>query len=29
LIKMLPYCLPKVDSINGNYDAESLIMDWN
>jgi hypothetical protein len=29
LIKMLPYCLPKVDSINGNYDAESLLMDWN
>jgi hypothetical protein len=24
LIKILPYCLPKVDSINGNYDAESL-----
>jgi len=24
LIKMLPYCLPKVDSIGGNYDAESL-----
>jgi hypothetical protein len=24
LVKMLPYCLPKVDSINGNYDAESL-----
>jgi hypothetical protein len=29
LIKLLPYCLPKVDSINGNYDSESLIMDWN
>jgi hypothetical protein len=29
LIKMLPYCLPKVDSINGNYDSKSLIMDWD
>jgi hypothetical protein len=28
LIKMLPYCLPKVDSINGNYDSESLFTDW-
>jgi hypothetical protein len=28
LIKMLPYCLPKVDSINGNYDSESPFMDW-
>jgi hypothetical protein len=24
LIKMLPYCLPKVDSIGGNYDSENL-----
>jgi hypothetical protein len=29
LIKMLPYCLPKVDSINGNYDSESPFMDWS
>jgi hypothetical protein len=29
LIKMLPYCLPKVDSINGNYDSKSLLMDWD
>ncbi len=29
LIKMLPYCLPKVDSIKGNYDSKSLIMDWS
>jgi hypothetical protein len=28
LIKMLPYCLPKVDSINGNYDSENPFMDW-
>jgi hypothetical protein len=24
LIKILPYCLPKVDSIRGNYDSENL-----
>ncbi len=24
LIKLLPYCLPKVDSIGGNYNAKSL-----
>jgi hypothetical protein len=29
LIKMLPYCLPKVDSINGNYDSETPFVDWN
>jgi hypothetical protein len=28
LIKLLPYCLPKVDSIGGNYDAESLF-NWD
>jgi hypothetical protein len=28
LIKILPYCLPKVDSINGNYDSENPFMDW-
>ncbi len=28
LIKLLPYCLPKVDSIGGNYDAESLVV-WD
>jgi hypothetical protein len=29
LIKMLPYCLPKVDSINGNYDSETAFGDWD
>jgi hypothetical protein len=29
LIKMLPYCLPKVDSINGNYDSETPFVDWD
>jgi hypothetical protein len=28
LIKMLPYCLPKVDSIGGNYDSENLCV-WD
>ncbi len=28
LIKMLPYCLPKVDSINGTYDSKNLLMEW-
>jgi hypothetical protein len=28
LIKMLPYCLPKVDSIGGNYDSENLFV-WD
>jgi hypothetical protein len=29
LIKVLPYCLPKVDSINGNYDSETPFVDWD
>ncbi len=29
LIKLLPYCLPKIDSINGTYDSKSLLMDWD
>ncbi len=29
LIKLMPFCLPKVDSINGTYDSESLLMDWD
>jgi hypothetical protein len=24
LIKLMPFCLPKVDSIKGNYDSENL-----
>jgi hypothetical protein len=28
LIKLLPYCLPKVDSIGGNYDSENLFV-WD
>jgi hypothetical protein len=28
LIKMLPYCLPKVDSIGGDYDSENLFV-WD
>jgi hypothetical protein len=29
VIRMLPYCLPKVDSISGNYDSENSFMDWS
>ncbi len=29
LIKMLPYCLPKIESINGTYDSKSLLMEWD
>jgi hypothetical protein len=28
LIKMLPYCLPKVDSIGGDYDSANLFV-WD
>lgn len=27
VIKLLPYCMPKVDSINGRYDKDPL--DWD
>lgn len=27
VIKLMPYCMPKVDSINGRYDRDPL--DWD
>jgi hypothetical protein len=29
LIKLLPFCLPKVDSISGSYDSETPFVDWD
>jgi hypothetical protein len=29
VIKLLPFCLPKVQAVNGNYDAPSLMLDWD
>jgi hypothetical protein len=28
LIKLLPFCLPKVDSISGSYDSKNLVV-WD
>lgn len=28
VLKLMPYCLPKVDSINGRYDKDALDFSW-
>lgn len=28
VIKLLPFCLPKVSSIDGSYDAKAFEFDW-
>ena len=28
VIKLLPFCLPKVQSVSGTYDEPGLLMDW-
>jgi hypothetical protein len=29
VIKLLPFCLPKVQAVRANYDAPPLSLDWN
>jgi hypothetical protein len=29
VIKLLPFCMPKVESISGKYDASSIIPSWD
>jgi hypothetical protein len=29
LIKLMPFCLPKVQAVRNNYDAPSLMLDWD
>jgi hypothetical protein len=29
LVKLMPYCMPKVESIGGSYDSNVLEFDWN
>jgi hypothetical protein len=29
VIKLLPFCLPKVQAVAANYDAPTLMLDWD
>jgi hypothetical protein len=29
VIKLLPFCLPKVQAVNGNYDSPLSALDWD
>ncbi len=29
VIKLLPFCLPKVQAVNGNYDSALSVLDWD
>ncbi len=29
VIKLLPFCLPKVQAVNGNYDSSLSALDWD
>jgi hypothetical protein len=29
LIKLMPFCLPKVQAVNGNYDSPLSALDWD
>ncbi len=29
LIKLMPFCLPKVQAVKSDYDCPSLLLDWD
>jgi hypothetical protein len=29
LIKLMPFCLPKVQAVKNDYDSPSLLLDWD